>query len=243
MQPMIDTSDASPVALITGASGRLGRAAAAAFATDGYRLGLGGTDLGRLEAAATELRLPDDRWAAAVGDLGVDAGARAAVHAVEARFGRIDVLVHLVGGWSGGAAIADVDPDVLGDMLDQHVWTTFHVVRAAVPGMTARGSGRILAVTSTLTTTPTARSGPYLAAKAAQEVLLRSLAREVADRGVTVNLVAVKAIDAERQHETAPSAKGAGWATPDEIVEVLRYLASAQASAVNGQRIALDGRG
>lgn len=243
MPPMTDTRDTSPVALVTGATGHLGRTAAAAFASDGYRLGLGGTDLARLEAVAGDLGLSADRWAPALGDLARDEQARAAVHAVEARFGRIDVLLHLVGGWSGGAAIADVQPDVLRDMLDQHVWSTFHAVRAVVPGMTERGGGRIMAVTSALTTSPAARSGAYLAAKSAQEVLLRSLAREMAATGVTVNVVAVKAIDAERQRETAPSAKNASWTTPDEIVEVLRYLASAQASAVNGQRIALDGRG
>jgi len=239
---MTDTHDAPPVALITGATGRLGRAAAAAFASDGYRLGLGGTDLRRLEAVAADLDLPADRWTAAVGDLGLDDGARAAVQAVESRYGRIDVLLHLVGGWSGGAAIMDVDGAVLREMLDQHVWSTFHVTRAVVPGMTERRDGRILAITSTLTASPVARSGPYIAAKSAQEVLLRALAREVAATGVTVNVVAVKAIDTERERETAPSAKNAGWTTPDEIVDVLRYLASAQASAINGQRIALDGR-
>jgi NAD(P)-dependent dehydrogenase (short-subunit alcohol dehydrogenase family) len=236
-------TDHSRIVLITGATGHLGRAAARAFAADGARLGLLGTDLGRLQAVAHDLGIADDAWTPGVADLRDGGAAQAAITGITDRLGPVDVLLHLVGGWSGGAAIADVEPDVLRDMLEQHLWSTFHVVRAVVPGMVERRDGRILAVTSTLTTSPTALSGAYLAAKSAQEVMLRSLAREVAKSGVTVNVVAVKAIDAERQRETAPSAKNAGWTTPSEIVEVLRYLASSQAAAVNGQRIALDGRG
>ncbi|HET7704206.1 MAG TPA: SDR family oxidoreductase, partial [Candidatus Limnocylindrales bacterium] len=87
-----------------------------------------------------------------------------------------------------------------------------------------------------------AGSGPYAAAKGAQEILLRSLAKEVGGRGVTVNLVAVRAIDEKRERETAPSTKNASWTTPDEIAATIRYLCSDEAAAINGARIPLDGR-
>ncbi|CAN5544270.1 SDR family oxidoreductase [soil metagenome] len=235
-------TDDRGVALITGATGSLGRAAAPAFARAGYRLGLGGTDRGRLDTLAEDLGLDRDAWLPVTADLADAEAARAAVSGLEEHFGRIDVLLHLVGGWTGGTTLVDLDPGVLRDMLDQHVWSTFHVTRAVVPGMVERGHGRILAVTSSFTAAPSAKSTPYIAAKAAQEALLRVLAREVAGTGVTANLVAVKSIDAERQRETAPSPKNASWTTPDEIVAVLRFLASDDAAAVNGQRIALDGR-
>ena len=72
--------------------------------------------------------------------------------------------------------------------------------------------------------------------------MLRSVAREVASSGVTINVVAVKVIDVDRERETAPSPKNAGWTTPDEIVAVMRYLCSDGAAAINGQRIGLDNR-
>ena len=93
-----------------------------------------------------------------------------------------------------------------------------------------------------MTASPGPRMAPYVAAKSAQEALLRSLARDVAGSGVTANLIAVRAIDAEHERETAPSPKNAAWTTPEEIVATIRYLCSPDASAINGARIPLDGR-
>jgi NAD(P)-dependent dehydrogenase (short-subunit alcohol dehydrogenase family) len=225
------TADA-PVVLITGATGPLGRVAARGFAADGARLGLVGRDAGRLAEVATEAGIADDRWVAATGRLEV------AEEATQA----LATVVHLVGGFVPGAAIPDLDPEQLRFMLDQHLWSTLHVARAVIPGMVERGRGRILAVTSFTTATTPARAGIYATTKAAQETLLRVLAKEVAGTGVTVNLVAARAIDAEHLREREPSPKNAGWTTPEEIVATFRFLASDEASAINGARIPLDGR-
>ena len=99
-----------PVVLITGATGGLGPTAAATFAADGARLGLAASNRDRLEQLAVDLALPDDRWTPALGDLRDPAAAQAAVAAVVDRFGRVDVLLHLVGGWAGGTAIVDLEP-------------------------------------------------------------------------------------------------------------------------------------
>jgi NADP-dependent 3-hydroxy acid dehydrogenase YdfG len=234
---------AGRVALVTGATGALGRVVAAGFATDGWRLGLVGTDEGRLQAMAGDLGLDAARWAPATADLADQAAARAAVEAIERRFEAIDAVIHLVGGWAGGTQITAVEPGEIADMHDQHVRTTQHVVTAAVPGMVSRGWGRVLAVGTPFATEPGATSGGYAIAKAGQEVLLRMLAKEVAGTGVTVNLVLVKSIDAKHERESAPSAKNAGWTTPEEIAATFRYLATDDAAAINGARIPLFGRG
>jgi NAD(P)-dependent dehydrogenase (short-subunit alcohol dehydrogenase family) len=230
------------VVLITGATGPLGRVAAREFAADGARLGLVGRDASRLAEVATEARIPDDRWVAATGSLEHADQATAAIGAVTERFGRIDVVLHLVGGFVPGAAIPELEPDQLRFMLDQHLWSTLHVARAVIPGMVERGHGRILAVTSFTTATTPARAGIYATTKAAQETLLKVLAKEVAGSGVTVNLVAARAIDAEHLREREPSPKNASWTTPEEVVATFRFLASDQAAAINGARIPLDGR-
>ena len=230
------------VAFIAGATGGLGRAVASALAADGLRLGLGGTEADGLASIAAELDLPEERWVAAVGDVSAAAGARAAAQAVTERFGRVDILVHAVGGFEAGTPLIDVAPDDVQEMIDQHLWSTIHLVQAIVPGMAERGWGRVVAVATAAAVTAPAGSGPYAAAKGAQEILLRSLAKEVGGRGVTVNLVAVKAIDEKRERETAPSTKNASWTTPDEIAATIRYLCSDEAAAINGARIPLDGR-
>lgn len=234
---------AGRVALITGATGALGRVVAARFAEDGWRLGLVGTDEERLRAVAGDLGLAEERWEPATGDLTDAAAARAAVEAIGRRFDAIDVVIHLVGGWAGGTAISAVAADEIASMHDQHVRTTHNVVAAAVPGMVTRGWGRVMAVGTPFATEPGATSGGYAIAKAGQEVLLRMLAREVAGTGVTVNLVLARTIDAKHDRERAPSSKNAGWTTPEEIAETFRYLASDEAAAINGARIPLFGRG
>ena len=238
----MSTEDA-PVVLVTGATGPLGKVVVARFAADGSRLALVGRERAKLDAQAADTALDADRWLPVVGELTDAAAARAVVEAVVERFGRIDVLIHLVGGWAGGTPVVDLDPDEVREMLDQHLWTTLHVAQAVVPGMVERGFGRVLAVTSPFAAHPAGKGASYAIAKAAEEVLLRSLARETSGSGVTANLVVVRTIDAKHERETAPTPKNAAYATPEEIADVFAFLASPAAGAVTGARIPLDGRG
>jgi NAD(P)-dependent dehydrogenase (short-subunit alcohol dehydrogenase family) len=231
------------VVLVTGPTGALGPAVVEQFAAAGARLGLVGTDLGRLTRLASHAGLGDDRWLPAVADLRRAADAQAAVAAVADRFGHVDVLLHLVGGWVGGTSVVDLGPDELTGMLDQHLWTTLNIVRVVVPGMLAGSWGRIVAIGSRSALEPTARVASYAVAKAAEDALLRTLAREVAGTGVTVNLVTVGTIDGAHLRDTEPTPKNASWTTPEEIAAALLYLCSDDAAAINGARLPLDRRG
>jgi 3-oxoacyl-[acyl-carrier protein] reductase len=105
--------------------------------------------------------------------------------------------------------------------------------------MTERGWGRIVGVSSPFASTPGARMSAYGVAKASEEVLLGSLAREVGAAGVTVNVLVVRTIDAKHARETEPSDKNRSWTTPEEIVDAMVYLSSDDSAAVNGARIPL----
>jgi NAD(P)-dependent dehydrogenase (short-subunit alcohol dehydrogenase family) len=228
------------IVLITGATGGLGHVTARVFAGDGDKLVLTGTDEGRLAAMGADLGLDDDAWMPVVVDLRDRDATRTALAAVEEVVGGIDVLVHLVGGFAGGTPVAELDADVVTSMLDQHLWTTLNVTQAVVPGMVERGWGRVLAVTAPVASEPAAKSAPYAVGKAAEEALLRSLAKETANTGVTVNLVVVKSIDLTGERLTDP--KKSSWTTPDEIAATFRFLASDDAAAITGARIPLLGR-
>jgi len=234
---------ADRVVLVSGATGILGRVVVGRFAAAGPRLGLVGTHLDRLAGVAADLGLAADRWAAGVGDLRDPASARAAVQSVVDRFGRVDVVLHLVGGWTGGTAVVDLDPAELTGMLDQHLWTTLNVVQAAVPGMIAAGWGRVAAVGSRPALEAAPKSASYAVAKAAEDTLLRTLAREVAGTGVTVNLVTVGTIDEQHERDSAPTPKNATWTTPEEIAGAFLYLCSDEAGTINGARLPLDHKG
>jgi NAD(P)-dependent dehydrogenase (short-subunit alcohol dehydrogenase family) len=231
------------VVLVTGATGPSGRAVARRFAADGARVALNGSDPDRLAAMVADLGLPSRAVLAVPGDLTDPTVARDVVAAVEAAFGRLDVVAHLVGGWTGGTPVADLDHDEVRRMLDQHLWTTLHVLQAALPGMTSRGFGRVMAVSSPFAAAPGPRGASYAMAKAAEEVLLRTVAREAAADGVTANILVVRTLDDERSRAAQPTAKTAGWTTPDELADVVAWLASPAAAAVTGARIPLDGRG
>ncbi len=230
------------VVLITGATGGLGRAAAAAFAAAGDRVVLCGRNEERLSTLAADLGLPAGRWLTVAADLIDPDKAIVAAHVATDAFGRIDIVLHLVGGFASGVPIVELDRSATQAMLDQHVGTTLNIVRAVVPGMIERGWGRIVAAATSASLTAPAKSGPYAAAKAAQEVLLRSLAKEVSAEGVTVNLIGMRAIDEQHEREIAPSTKNAAWTTPEEAVSAMRFLCSDEAAAITGARIPLDGR-
>src|SRR5262249_3229870 len=157
----------------------------------------------------------EGRWVPINADLLDPADARRALGEAEAAFERVDVLVHLVGGWKGGTPVVDLDPAELRWMLDRHLWTTLNIVQSVVPGMVERRFGRVLALSAPFAEKPAAKGATYAIAKAAEELLLRTLAREVGD-GVTANVLVVRKIDTERERQTAPSPKNAGWALPEE---------------------------
>ncbi len=224
------------VAMITGATGGLGRVLASDLAGDGWDLALVGSSAGRLEALRDELGLPPERVESIVADLRQQPAAVAAIEAAYERFGRVDALAHLVGGWTGGMHVGRSPDDPYRDMIDQHFWTSLNVVRELVPRMVEAGFGRIAAVSSPMAAAPDAGMSAYGVGKAAEETLFSALAQEVAGTGVTVNVVRVRAIDTSAGEGGSDKA----YATsPAEISAALRYLFCDAARVVNGQRIGL----
>jgi NADP-dependent 3-hydroxy acid dehydrogenase YdfG len=243
----VDVSETTPqprrVAMISGATGGLGRVLAAHLAADGWDVALLGTNAERLEELRGELDLPPERALLVAVDLRERAPAAEAVAAVHAHFGRVDGLAHLVGGWTGGPRCVDTDDGPYAEMLDQHLWSTLNLLRPLVPHMTAAGHGRIVAVSSPAASSPDPGQSAYAVGKAAQEALLAAVAREVAGTGVTVNVLRVRAIDMDGVRDRDPHGKGATMTTPDEICAAIRYIFSDRARVVSGQRIGLHSAG
>ena len=218
------------VVVITGATGATGQAAARAFAEQGASLALISRDQGKLDALNSDLNLPEDRILTRAIELLDVPSVQEAARAVSARFGRVDALIHLVGGWTGGRTISESGVDEFKFMLDQHAWTTIHLLRAFSPGLSKNGRGRVIAVTSPLAENPTGKMGPYALGKAAQETLILTLADEFKNTDLTANVIQVEAIDV----------KGTGDGTlPEEIVAAMLYLCSDEAGRVNGTRLPL----
>ncbi len=229
------------VAIITGASGGLGKVVARQLAEQGARLALLGRNLERLKQLVSDLDLTEDRYLLSASNLIEPEAARAAAQDVIARFGRADILLNLVGGFTGGKKVIEVSRDDLSEMLQQHIWTTFNLAQAFVPHLVANRWGRFVVVSSPRALNPRGNNAAYAIGKAGQEVLMLSLAQELKDTGVTANAILVRSIDVEHRRDREPTPENASWTTPEEIAAAIMYLCSDEAHMVNGARIPLYG--
>lgn len=212
------------VILVTGASGGLGSAVVPAFEK------AGGVVLGA------------SRSGAIAADLTSDAGARSAVRQAIDKAGRIDVLAHLMGGWAGGKPVAGTDDATWRTMLAVNLDAAFYVARAALPHLTAAGRGRMVMVGSRAGVEPAAGSAAYNVAKAGLVALVRTIAAEVKDSGVTCNAVLPSTIDTAVNRAAMPGADHSKWVKPQAIAELIVWLASDAAAEISGAAIPIYGR-
>jgi len=227
------------IVAIAGAAGGLGPTVTRAFSQAGAVLALAGRDRAKLEALQGSLPGAAARITAV--DLGDPDAARSWAGELVRVFGRVDVVLQLVGGYAGGSSLSEL---ALGDwerMQGMLVKTTLCVVRAFA-GPLAASKGRFVAVTSPKAQAPTARSAVYAMSKAASDALVLALADELRGTGATANLIVVDAID-------APEARDAGGAKPparstpaEQIAAAMLYLCSPTAAGINGARLPLTGK-
>jgi NAD(P)-dependent dehydrogenase (short-subunit alcohol dehydrogenase family) len=229
------------VAVITGASGGLGRVVAQRFAEAGSSLVLVGTNGDKLADLERELQLPPGRVLTYATDLTQPESAGKVYEAVLAKFGRVEMLLHFVGGWIGGKPVTQVLTEEVSSMLQQHVWTTYYLTQAFVPALVKNSWGRIIVVSSPVVANPPANVAPYTIAKSGQEALILTLAEELKNTGVTANVLRVRTIDVRHERDEAPTSKNASWTTPEEIASAIEYLCSNKAHMVNGAKLPLYG--
>jgi NAD(P)-dependent dehydrogenase (short-subunit alcohol dehydrogenase family) len=165
------------------------------------------------------------------------------VQQVLAKFGRIDVLAHLVGGFAGGQTIAETDDATLENMLNLNLRTAFYVLRAVIPQMRRAGTGRIIAIGSRAAEDPGPGVGAYSASKAAMVSLIRTVALENKDRGITANVILPGTMDTPGNREAMPAADRGKWVQPASIASLIVWLASEAGKDVNGAAIPVYGAG
>jgi len=154
----------------------------------------------------------------------------------------VDTLLHLVGGFAGGQPVAETPDETWEKMLDLNLRSAYTIFRAVLPGMLKAGKGRIVAVGARAALDPMANFAAYSVSKAALVALVKTVALEVKDTGVTANVVLPSVIDTPANRAAMPSADASKWVTPESIAGLLVWLTSDAARDVNGAAIPIYGR-
>ncbi|HEU0286375.1 MAG TPA: SDR family oxidoreductase [Nocardioidaceae bacterium] len=238
------------VALVTGASRGLGAAMAIALARDGVAVAINyARNRAAAEAVRSEILGAGGRAEVFGADVTDEDEVRRLHEAVEASLGGVDILVVNATGPQPTIAVEALTwRDVL-DQLEFFVKSPLLLAQRIVPGMRARGWGRIVNIGSEVFELGNAEASAYVAAKGAQLGLTRSWAREFGPDGITVNLVAPGFIPTERHGDVSDATRASytesvplgHMGQASDVAEAVVFLASERADYVTGQRIAVNG--
>ena len=231
------------VAIITGAVGNLGAATARAFQQAGARTVLVDRSPDRVREAFADLTSSGNHWLAGGFDLSNPESTAKLVEQSLAKFGRVDVLVNTVGGYRGGKSVHEADPADWDFLFNINVRTTLLCCRAVIPQMLKQQSGRIINVASRDGLRGSAGYAAYSASKSAVLRLTESLAAELKTSNINVNCVMPSTIDTPQNRAAVPQGDYSTWVAPAAIAEVIAFLASDAARAINGAALPVYGKG
>lgn len=222
------------VVIVTGAAGNLGSAVSDVLTRRGSRVVAVARAAPRLVAAPSLF--------AAAKDLADPAGAASVIAETTKALGRIDALVHTVGGFAMGS-VAETEPELWERMWRINLVTTSNMIRAVWPAMRTAGTGSIVAIGAQPGLRAGAGMAAYAGAKAAVLRLIEAAAEEGKPYGIRANAVLPGTMDTPQNRAAMPDADTRQWVTPAEVAEAIAFLLSDAASGITGAHLAVTGRG
>jgi 3-oxoacyl-[acyl-carrier protein] reductase len=222
------------VVFTTGAKGGLG-----SFVTQRF-LATGATVVGASRSISKE-DFAEPNFVPLPVDFTKSTAVRDAIESVVTRFGRLDVLVHVLGGFAGGPTVAETDDATWEQMRDLNLTSAFYVLRAAIPHLRKSGKGRIVAIGSLAAVEPHAGLGAYVTFKSALTTLVRTVALENRDAGLTANVVLPGTMDTPANRKSMPSADFSKCVQPGDVADLVLWLADERAAHITGAAIPVDG--
>jgi len=228
---------AGKVVMITGASGNLGSAAAERFGSAGAKLALVERSKGGEAPPATDMRLNVSA------DVTDPASVDAAVQQIVGHFGQIDVLIHTVGGYGAGKPVHEAGIEVWEKMMNLNARSVYVTCGSVAKHMVEKEiKGRIVVVLARAALKGSTNHAAYTASKAAAQRVVESMAAELLNNGITVNAVLPSTIDTPPNRQSMPNADFSKWVTPEQIADVMAFLASDSAITVSGDSLQVYGR-
>jgi len=223
------------VVLITGANGGLGTFVTQAFINQGAVV------IGASRSISPQ-GFTHSNFSPLAVDLTQGDSARNAVDFVIQRFGKLDVLVHVLGGFAGGQSVAGTDDATWQQMQELNLTSAFYVLRASIPHLRKSGNGRIIAIGSLAATDVHPGLAAYVTFKTALATLVRTVALENKDAGLTANVILPGTMDTPANRKSMPGADFSKWLDPKDVADLALWLADEKAGHVTGALLPIDGR-
>ncbi len=222
------------VVMITGANGGLGEAVTHAFLDADARVA-------GISRAITNADFDRPNFEAFPATIASAADAAKLVEAVRAKWGRVDALIHLVGGFAGGTPVQETAASDFSKMMELNFFAFAYMAQAVLPWMRERGSGAIVAIGARPAIHPVKNLGAYAASKAALVSLVQTIALENKDRGIRANAVLPGTMDTPANRESMPQADPAKWVHPSNVAALLVHLTSDAGAQMSGGLIPILG--
>lgn len=238
---MFDFND--KVVIITGAAGNLGAGVAGTFLNSGARLVLVDRSPDRLRKMFPELAGSERHYLAASVDLNDAVAVEAAVKSAFDKFGRIDALINTAGGYRAGTPLHETPPEDWDFLINLNARSVFTACRAVIPYLLRNGSGKIVNVSSRAANAGERDASIYSVSKTAVVRLTESMAAELKENNINVNCVLPGMIDTPPNRQAMPGADFSRWVKVEDLANVIAFLTSDLAVAINGAAVPVYGRG
>jgi NAD(P)-dependent dehydrogenase (short-subunit alcohol dehydrogenase family) len=228
---------AGKTVLITGAAGNVGRAVVQKFAAEGAQLVLVDSKQEYLDSMLKEANIQNPVLSV-TGDLGKPEDTDTVVKAAAAKFGTIDILAHIAGGFAAGQPVHESPLSVFEKMMYLNAQLTYVVGGRVAKHMVEKGvAGSIICVLARSALKGAKNSGAYTASKAAAQRIMESMALELRDNNIRVNGIMPSIIDTPANRKDMPNADFSKWVTTAQVADVIAFLASDAASSISGDSI------
>ena len=229
------------IILITGVTGALGHSTAECFQQAGATLAITGRNANKLAQVNTQLRLGSDHHTQAC-DLTDLQQCTHMVDAIIERYGRIDALLNVAGGFAMGKTVETLSNEDFNAMFDMNFTSTFNACRAVMPHMITQGHGNIVNVSARAALAGKGKMAPYCISKSAVVTLTESLAAEHHADDININCILPGTIDTAINRADMPNADHSTWVPCEDLANTMLFLTSPLACSINGAVIPVVGK-
>ena len=240
----LDLGLSGKIAIVTGGTGALGCSVVKALLVSGVRVVAAYRSRDKLENLIELLRELKDNLTGIEADVDDEESVVNLVQHTIEEFGRVDILLNIVGGYKGGSTVADTTLEEFNNMIGMNLKSAFLCSKHVLPHMMKENYGKILSISArpAVDRRRRVKSGAYAISKTGVKILAETIAEEVRDYNINVNCIMPSMIDTPDNKRNFPDADFSKWVKPEQIAKVILFLVSEDSSSISGASIPVYGK-